>query len=217
MPVSMKRIFLLITFISITSSLLAAEIVDGYLISLSNDTVRCKIKVPKGFDLFHSFTDLFVKVSIMDSAGKTQTYKAKNQDINGFGFILDSNRYDYALKRTDDYGAASFLLIKETGKKLNLYYSYYYVSVNGGASYRTDVYLLLTRKKSGNFSKRARNCCPYSKEKSAASVTYLTLYGKQISYCKKACCPLHGLPVQAPVMPPIFPHPKTPMIQSCCY
>ena len=183
MPVSMKRIFLLITFISITSSLLAAEIVDGYLISLSNDTVRCKIKVPKGFDLFHSFTDLFVKVSIMDSAGKTQTYKAKNQDINGFGFILDSNRYDYALKRTDDYGAASFLLIKETGKKLNLYYSYYYVSVNGGASYRTDVYLLedagkrIVRVSGGLFSAYKKKIREFLKE----SPELLSIFERKVS------------------------------------
>ena len=119
----------------------------------------------------------------MDSAGKTQTYKAKNQDINGFGFILDSNRYDYALKRTDDYGAASFLLIKETGKKLNLYYSSYYVSVNGGASYRTDVYLLedagkrIVRVSGGLFSAYKKKIREFLKE----SPELLSIFERKVS------------------------------------
>jgi len=132
----MKKAFLFFILFSATSSLFAKDIVDGYLILSTNDTIKCKIKVPVSLEMFN-------KVSIIDSNGKTLTYKAQNQEINGFGFIYENQKYDYVTKRTDDYGSASFLMTKAVGRNLNLYYSYYFSTpYNGGASYRTDVYLL---------------------------------------------------------------------------
>jgi hypothetical protein len=130
----MKNITILISLMLIGSNLLAKDLVDGYILMSNNDTIKCKIKVPKDLALFD-------KVSIQDSLGKEQTYKAKNIDINGFGFFYQGQKYDYTLI-IDDRRGAQFLMRKLAGTRFNLYYRYDYVSFASGASYRSDTYML---------------------------------------------------------------------------
>jgi hypothetical protein len=130
----MKNIHFLIGLMLIGSNLLAKDWVDGYTLLPNDDTVKCKIKVPKDLDLFD-------KVSVQDSLGMEQTYKSKNKEINGFGFFYKDQKYDYALI-VDDRGGAQFLMRKLAGTRFNLYYRYDYMSFGSGASYRSDTYML---------------------------------------------------------------------------
>ncbi len=130
----MRNITILIALILIGSNLLAKDLIDGYILMPNNDTIKCKIKVPKDLDLFD-------KVSIQDSLGKEQTYKAKNKEINGFGFFYKDQKHDYTLI-VDDHGGAQFLMRKLAGTRFILYYRYDYMSFGSGASYRSDTYRL---------------------------------------------------------------------------
>jgi hypothetical protein len=130
----MKNITILISLMLIGSNLLAKDLVDGYILLSNNDTVKCKIKVPRDLAMFD-------KVSIKDSLGKEQTYKAKSIDINGFGFFYKDKKYDYTLI-LDDRAGAQFLMRELAGPRFNLYYRYDYSSAGPGASYRSDTYVL---------------------------------------------------------------------------
>jgi hypothetical protein len=93
----------------------ANDLVEGYMITFHDDTVRCRIKMN---DL-----DLFDSVHIIDSMGMENIYPANNPIIRGFGFIFKKNRYDYVAK-ANEAGRWQFLLRMISGYKLNLYYSF---------------------------------------------------------------------------------------------
>ena len=99
----------------------ANTIVDGYLINLHNDTVKCRIRVD---DL-----DLYSSVTIFDTTGQKTTYKAELKEILGFGFTYDGQPYDYLLK-ADDYDFWLFRMRKMKGYPYNLYYFKNYRTLN---------------------------------------------------------------------------------------
>jgi hypothetical protein len=108
------RPFLL--FILFSLSFLAANantIVGGYLVTLKNDTIKCKIRVD---DL-----DLYSSVTIFDTAGIKTIYKAEHKEILGFGFTYKDQPYDYLLKADDD-STWLFRIRKLQGPPYNLYY-----------------------------------------------------------------------------------------------
>jgi hypothetical protein len=119
----MKQVlfFLVLFFFSTMDSKAANEYADGYFISKNNDTLLCKILIPKDFGKFNAIT-LFSKITIVDSAGNKKKYTAS--DINGYGFIYDSKTYIYVSKDVDDNGKMMFVWPVNLGKSVNEYYYY---------------------------------------------------------------------------------------------
>jgi hypothetical protein len=109
-----------------------AKKVDGYLINLTGDTVKCQIRLD-GLELFR-------KVVIYDSAGKSTAYHADKQELRGFGFIYQNDKYDYVLKMHED-STWDFLIRTLRGKRFALYYSFD-MMYTGQGSYRRDSYLI---------------------------------------------------------------------------
>jgi hypothetical protein len=108
--------------------------VDGYYLTLQNDTVKCKIE-PRELEVFD-------KVTIIDSMGKHLTYKANDPNgINGFGFIYNDKKYDY-LPKADEQNVFSFYIVLARGPRLNLYDRFRYAADPNGTMIRTDHYLL---------------------------------------------------------------------------
>jgi hypothetical protein len=128
----MKLLLLSIVFFFCALSL-QAKTVDGYMITKSNDTVKCQINV-NGLDLFD-------KVTITDSSGTKTKYRADELGINGFGFTYENNKYDYVLINNED-SHWSFMIRTVKGKRFNLFYSFEFVSTYRGASYRSDSYMI---------------------------------------------------------------------------
>jgi hypothetical protein len=118
-----------------TASGSAKTIVDGYLITSKNDTVKCRINVN---DL-----ELFDKVTIVDTTDKDVTYRSKRKEINGFGFTYKDETFDYVLK-ADPNSNWHFFMREAQGKRLNLYYRYYWMSYYRGGSVKSEYYLLET-------------------------------------------------------------------------
>jgi len=117
----MKKITCLVAILFfIASNIHAKELVDGYIIMPNNDTVHCKINLSRSV--------LASKIFIEDSIGNITTYKARNEEIKGFGYVLEEKPYNYLLKTVDDEDI--FLLKKIWGDKLNLYN--YYINKGGG-------------------------------------------------------------------------------------
>jgi hypothetical protein len=128
----MKLLLLSIVFFFSALSL-QAKTVDGYMITKSNDTVKCQINV--------SGLELFDRVTIIDSSGTKTKYRADELTINGFGFTYENNKYDYVLINNED-SHWSFMIRTVKGKRFNLFYSFDFVNTGRGASYRSDSYLI---------------------------------------------------------------------------
>lgn len=130
----MKRFLLFLLSLIGTGRLMARETVDGYYLTLNNDTVRCKLE-PRDLQVWY-------KVTIIDSTGKDITYKAKDRKgINGFGFVYQERKYDYLVK-ADESNDYYFLMVMETGPRLNLYYRFEYQSYGRGGTVRSEHYML---------------------------------------------------------------------------
>jgi hypothetical protein len=133
-----KRLTMKYLLIALLSGLTAVQAsangpVDGYLITSTNDTVRCKI--------FVSDLQLFDQVHVIDALGNDSTYHAYQQSIGGFGFIYKKNRYDYVPK-VDEAGHRQFLIRIVKGERLSLYYHFDMVEMYRGGLYRDETYLL---------------------------------------------------------------------------
>jgi hypothetical protein len=119
----MKRalFFPVLFFLFSFSSNASDEYASGYFINKNNDTLLCKILIPKDFGKFNGLT-LFSKVTILDSAGNKKKYTSN--DINGYGFIYNSKTYIYVSKDVDDNGQMMFLWPVNLGKSVNEYCYY---------------------------------------------------------------------------------------------
>lgn len=106
--------------------------VDGYLITATNDTVRCKIHV--------SGLQLFDEVHLVDTLGKEIAFYPDQQSIRGFGFVYKKNRYDY-VPMADETGHRQFMIRIVKGERLNLYYHFDIVESYAGTG-RYETYLL---------------------------------------------------------------------------
>lgn len=101
----------------------ADEYATGYFVNKSNDTIECKILIPKDFGRINEQT-LFSKVTILDSLGKKMKYTPR--DINGYGFLYNNKGYFYVSKQVEEDGKMMFLWPMNLGKKINEYYYYIY-------------------------------------------------------------------------------------------
>jgi hypothetical protein len=130
----MRTFLLYILFSFIFLSGKAKTIVNGYVITLKQDTMKCKISVD-GLDLFTS-------VTIFDTTGNKTTYKAKHREIAGFGFTYKNQPYDYVLKVNED-STWLFQIRMIQGRPYNLYYSFAFnLGYPGLYNYRTNSYMI---------------------------------------------------------------------------
>jgi hypothetical protein len=118
------------------------EYAVGYLITKGNDTVVCKILIPKDFGRF-SEQSLFLRITILDSAGNKKKYTP--QDINGYGFAYHDKGYIYVSRQVEEDGRRMFVWPLNLGKRVNEYYYYNYNSSNldkGAMGAMNEVYVL---------------------------------------------------------------------------
>jgi hypothetical protein len=118
------------------------EYAMGYFITKSNDTVECKILIPKDFGRINE-QSLFSKVTILDSLAKKKKYTPK--DINGYGFLYQNKSYIYISRQVEEDGKMMFLWPLDLGKKINEYYYYIYNTTNlakGSMGARDEIYVL---------------------------------------------------------------------------
>jgi hypothetical protein len=110
-------LFILFAFNSNASD----EYASGYFINKNNDTLLCKILIPKDFGKFNGLA-LFSKVTILDSGGNKKKYTPN--DINGYGFVYNSKTYIYVSRQVEDNGAIMFVWPIKVGKSVNEYCYY---------------------------------------------------------------------------------------------
>ena len=113
--------FLLLFFLFAFKSNASDTYASGYFITKSNDTLLCKVLIPKDFGKFDALA-LFTKVTILDSNGNKKKYTPN--DINGYGFIYNSKAYIYVSKDVDDNGQMMFVWPVNLGKSINEYCYY---------------------------------------------------------------------------------------------
>ena len=140
----MKKAFLLsaLVFLFVFHCRAADEYANGYLIGQGNDTLKCRVLIPKNFGRFNEQA-LFSKVTILDSAGNKHKYTP--DDISGFAFVYHTRVYVYVSREVSEDGKKLFLWPVELGPKINEYYYYTYNSdnLNKGSTYATnEVYVL---------------------------------------------------------------------------
>jgi WD40 repeat protein len=120
----------------------ADEYATGYIITKNNDTVLCKILIPKDFGHFNE-PSLFLRVTVLDNSGEKKKYTPAT--INGYVFIYNAKKYVYASKQIDDDGKTMFAWPRNLGKKINEYYYYSYNSTDlakGATGSLEEVYVL---------------------------------------------------------------------------
>jgi len=134
-------LFSVLFFLFAFNSKAADEYADGYIITKHNDTLACKILIPKDFGHFNE-ASFFTKVTVLDSAGNKKKYAPS--DINGYRFYYQSKKYIYVAKQVDEDGKMMFLWPLSLGKKINEYYYYSYNSSDMGKGYidKAEVYVL---------------------------------------------------------------------------
>lgn len=140
----MKRILVLSTlyFALLSNARASDEFTDGYYVTKGNDTLDCKILIPKDFGRFNE-QSLFSRVTMLDSAGKKIKYTAS--EINGYGFIYLKKKYIYVSRQVDEDGKMMFVWPMIYGKKINEYYYYNYNTSDmykGSMGATDEVYVL---------------------------------------------------------------------------
>jgi hypothetical protein len=130
--------FLLISF----SRYATDESVPGIYVTKNNDTLACRIIIPRDFGRFNEVY-LFSKVSFLDSLGNQRRYTPN--DINGYAFFYRNKKYVYVSRQVEDDGSRLFLWPLNLGRKINEYYHYTLNSSNldkGSMNAIAEVYVL---------------------------------------------------------------------------
>ena len=140
----MKQAFLLsaLVFLFVFHCRAADEYANGYFVNQSNDTLKCRVLIPKDFGRFNEQV-LFSKVTVLDSAGNKHKYTP--DDINGYAFVYHTRVYAYTSREVNETGKKVFVWPVELGPRLNEYYYYTYNTddLNKGSMGATDeVYVL---------------------------------------------------------------------------
>jgi hypothetical protein len=110
----MKSLLLLIVTACISIASNAVELLDGYIVKTSKDTVKCKIKQTHSMD-FHK------SVSILTEQGERLVYHAKDKKIVAFGFTLKGVDYVYLYIEVKPNPMSGFYQAVVIGPKYTLY------------------------------------------------------------------------------------------------
>lgn len=121
------------------------QLVPGYYLSASGDSVEARIKFSKG--VFNQvLNDFFKRVETVDSAGQEKTFTPT--DIQGFAFLYNGKRYLFFSKPTKD-GSLKFLSPFYLGERSSLYQYGSITSTGGGMSSKQVFYTF--EKKAGQY------------------------------------------------------------------
>lgn len=80
----MKRLMLIILIITFSIAGRSAELLDGYIVLVNNDTIRCKIKSVD----FHG-------VTVINEKGEKEVYRIKDEKIVAYGYVEKGRQRDY--------------------------------------------------------------------------------------------------------------------------
>jgi hypothetical protein len=123
-----KKLLAVFLFLIVAGSCMAEdEYAVGVYITKGNDTLLCKVLIPKDFGRFNE-PSLFSIVTLLDSAGNKKKFNPG--DIYGYAFFYHSKKYMYVSRQVEDNGKRMFLWPLELGKRINEYYYYTYNSDN---------------------------------------------------------------------------------------
>lgn len=111
---------------------------DGYILTLSGDTVSVKIKIPGPFSNFNN-----KEVDIIDSSNESKTLTP--QEIKGYGYNFKGQTYVYMSKIMKD-SALRFLEQVIAGKNTSLYQH-----VTGSGGYGSPHEFYTFEKKDGTY------------------------------------------------------------------
>lgn len=109
--------------------------IPGYYITNTNDTVNAQIKLPHYiFSDSVRLTKFIEKVEIIESANRNMVFRVN--DIKGFGFLFNKNRYTFLSKdfgRENAFSASThrFYQVIFLGQKTSLYHSLTTVDQSG--------------------------------------------------------------------------------------
>lgn len=92
--------------------------VNGYIVTLSNDTVSVQIKISGGSFIGIGHYNVYKKVQILDSTGGVKILTPN--DIKAYGYVYKSKEYIYRKKPVKD-GSAYFLEPIAVGTNTSLY------------------------------------------------------------------------------------------------
>ena len=126
----MKKAFLSLVFLLTVSTVCAQELVTGFYVSMSNDTVKSQIKIPKSIFGSLDFSKFLFKVEVVDSDGSLQ--KLKPDAIKSFGFTFEGQEYRFFGKPTITKNNYRFLEAVVLGPKTSIY-KFETVNQNGGS------------------------------------------------------------------------------------
>jgi hypothetical protein len=104
------RQFYLILALSFTILEGYSNKVDGYIVTLNNDTEHVQVKAP---GIFH-----YKQIKVEDSIGTTKVFTPN--DIKAYGYTYKSKHYVFRSKPIKD-GSYYFLEVVKTGNKTSLY------------------------------------------------------------------------------------------------
>lgn len=126
----MKKAFLSLVFLLTVSIVCAQELATGFYVSMSNDTVKSQIKIPKSIFGSLDFSKFLFKVEVVESDGSLQ--KLKPDAIKSFGFTFEGQEYRFFGKPTITKNNYRFLEAVVLGPKTSIY-KFETVNQNGGS------------------------------------------------------------------------------------
>jgi hypothetical protein len=114
---AMNRFLFFILFVVLFSEG-HAETVNGYIITLNNDTIKTEIHIPKNIYGMFVPDETASKVKVQDSNGSVKVFNPK--EIKGYGFSYKSKQYTFLAKQTKN-GKIKFLEVLLIGPKVSWY------------------------------------------------------------------------------------------------
>ncbi|MGZ9677243.1 hypothetical protein [Flavobacterium sp. GNP001] len=103
---------------------------SGYYVSLSNDTIKAQIKLPKSVFGSFDFSKFLFKVEVVEQ--NTSEKKFKPDAIKSFGFTFEGQEYQFFGKPTVTKTNYKFLEAVVLGPKTSIY-KFETVNQNGGS------------------------------------------------------------------------------------
>jgi hypothetical protein len=111
----MKRTVLFIIIICFSIAARAVDLLDGYIVTAGNDTLRCKIKGGR------FLTVPFRGATMINEQGEEQSFGAREKKVIAFGFVERFFRYDYLYVETGDQLESGYFQRIVNGARYKLY------------------------------------------------------------------------------------------------
>ncbi len=110
----MKKVFLCLLITTLSNAAFAVDLLEGYIVTASGDTIRCKVKGGK------FLTSPFNGISIINN-GVEEQVRSKDQSIMAFGFTERGISYHYLYVNVGDKLENGFYQLLVNGTRYKLY------------------------------------------------------------------------------------------------